>query len=84
MSDPFKQRRREVAGDARSYLAGELGWESFVERYSGHDFETDSDIGELVFLIEHEPSRSGFGGVDDLAWRKYSDQLDSAIRKLES
>jgi hypothetical protein len=44
----------------------------------------DNLVGELVTLIEHEPKRGGFLGVDEKHWAQYQSQLASALAALES
>ena len=70
----------QAAKDARAYIAGDLSWDAFIMTYG----ETESDsIGELVYIIEHEPKRGGFLGVREKDWQTYVDSREEAILELE-
>ena len=82
MEEPVKdpEDKLQAAKDARAYLAGELSWDAFMSKYG----ETVSDsIGELVYLIEHEPKRGGFLGVREKDWKSYVESREEAILELE-
>jgi hypothetical protein len=52
-----------------------------MERFASNE---DELIREVVDLIEHEPKRGGFLGVNEKHWAQYQSQLYSAIAALES
>ena len=52
-----------------------------MQRFSDCD---DDLVGELVTLIEHEPKRGGFLGVNQKHWAQYQSQVASALAALES
>jgi hypothetical protein len=73
--------RQAAAAAARACLANELSWYEFLDRFSESDDELISD---LVDLIEHEPKRGGFLGVNEQAWADYQSQVTAAIDALDS
>ncbi|HKO59988.1 MAG TPA: hypothetical protein VJV03_02415 [Pyrinomonadaceae bacterium] len=81
MTDELILQRRRAAEDTRAYLAGKLSWEQFIDMFS---YSEDDLIAHLVDLIEHEPKRGGFLGVNEKQWAQYQSQLSSAIAALES
>jgi hypothetical protein len=81
MEPDIQSLRRAAAEAGRAYLANNLSWEQFMQGFS----ECDDDlVGELVTLIEHEPKRGGFLGVNEKRWAQYQSQLASALTALES
>ena len=74
--------RRFAAQDGRRYMAGEMSWDEFMDRYG--ESRDDSDVGALVDLIEHEPQRGGFLGVSESAWLAHRRQVETILRELES
>jgi hypothetical protein len=73
--------RRDAAKAGRAYLSKNLSWEEFMDRFA----ESDDDlISDLVDLIEHEPQRGGFLGVNETQWVEYQTQVKVAIAALES
>ncbi len=81
MAEDFKVLRHDAAEAGRAYLSSSLSWDEFMERLAGSKDELVSD---LVDLIEHEPKRGGFLGVNEEQWARYLSQLSSAIAALES
>ena len=81
MTDELQRNRQQAAEAARAYQAGKLSWDQFMERFA--DCEDDL-VGEVVTLIEHEPKRGGFLGVNENRWGEYQSKLTSAIAALES
>ncbi len=80
--EPYIQSLRLAAAEAgRAYLANNLSWEQFMQRFSDCD---DDLVGELVTLIEHEPQRGGLLGLNEKGWAQYQSQLASALTALES
>ncbi len=47
------------------------------------DYEGDSLVDEFVDLIEHEPKRGGFMGLNEKEWIAYQRSVASAIEALE-
>ena len=43
----------------------------------------DELVSDLVDLVEHEPKRGGFLGVNDQRWAQYQSQMRSAIAALD-
>ena len=76
MADEIILQRQRAAEDARAYLSGKLSWDQFMELFAKNE---DELIGDLVDLIEHEPKRGGFLGVNEKQWAQYRSQLSSAI-----
>jgi len=74
--------RRDVARDARLYLASQISWDEFIGRYGEAD--DDDHILQLVDLIEHEPKRGGVLGVSEDMWRTYRAQVEQLLQTLES
>jgi hypothetical protein len=81
MEPDIQSLRRAAAEAGRSYLANSLTWEQFMQRFSDCD---DDLVGNLVTLIEHEPKRGGFLGVNEKRWAQYQSQVASALTALES
>jgi hypothetical protein len=81
MEPDIQSLRRAAAEAGRAYLANSLSWDQFMHRFSDCD---DDLVGELVTLIEHEPKRGGFLGVNEKHWAQYQSQLASALTALES
>jgi len=44
----------------------------------------DEKVAYLVDLIEHEPKRGGFMGVNEKEWAEYASQVEQAINALNS
>lgn len=47
------------------------------------DFKNDKLIDKLIDLIEHEPKRGGFMGLNEKEWQKYQSSIQDAIAELE-
>lgn len=78
MNEEIKSQRQAAAAAGRAYLAQNLSWDQFMERFEDSQ---DELVGNLVDLIEHEPQRGGFLGIK---WPEYQAQLSVAIEALES
>lgn len=81
MEDDPKVLRQDAAEAGRAYLSNNLSWDEFMQRFAGSE---DDLVSDLVDLIEHEPKRGGFLGVNEKQWADYQSQLSSAIAALES
>ncbi len=75
------EARQRAASIARSYLEGRTSWQDFMDQTA--DFEGDSLIDDLVDLIEHEPKRGGFMGLNEKEWLAYQRSVKSTIEALE-
>lgn len=73
--------RRKAAEAGRAYLSKNLSWEEFMDQFADSN---DDLISDLVDLIEHEPKRGGFLGVNETQWVEYQTQVKAAIAALES
>ena len=62
-------------------MEGRTTWQNFIDETA--DFEGDSVIDDLVDLIEHEPKRGGFMGLNEKEWRKYQESVEAAITALD-
>ena len=82
MNDSLTESRRRTAAIARSYLGGSISWKDFMDETA--EFEGDTLIDELVDLIEHEPKRGGFMGVNDKEWLQSQHAIMNIITALES
>lgn len=81
MEADLKTLRREAAEEGRSYLSRNLSCEEFMNRFA----ESEDDlISDLVDLIEHEPKRGGFLGVNEGRWAEYQALLTATIAALEA
>lgn len=74
------ERRLKAATAGRKYLTEELSWHAFIDEFSESD---DELIENLVGLIEHEPKRGGFMGVNESKWLEYRNEVTNAIAVLE-
>ena len=81
MANEIIFQRQRAAEGARAYLSGKLSWEQFMDLFAESEDELISD---LVDLMEHEPKRGGFLGVNEKQWAHYQSQLSAAIAALES
>jgi hypothetical protein len=81
MTDEIIIHRRRAADAARAYLSGKLSWDQFMDLFANSE---DDLVGDLVTLIEHEPQRGGFLGLNEKEWAQYQSQVSSAIAALES
>ena len=79
--DKQREARQRVASIARSYLQGKTSWQNFIDENAV--YEGDSLIDELVDLIEHEPKRGGFMGLNEKQWLVYRRSVENAIESLE-
>lgn len=61
-------------------MADELSWDNFINEFSEPE---DELIADLVDLIEHEPKRGGFMGVNEARWLAYQNRVTNAIAALE-
>ena len=80
MDQDLKLQRHAAAEAGRAYLAGSLSWGELMRRFADSEDELVSD---LVDLVEHEPKRGGFLGVNDQRWAQYQSQMRSAIAALD-
>ncbi len=74
--------RREVASAARGYLEHRITWQEFMDQMS--EFEGDELIDELVDLIEHEPKKGGFMGINERDWQEYQGNIRHIIGLLNN
>ena len=81
ITDEIRLHREDAAKAGRAYLSQNLSWEQFIDRFADSE---DDLVSDLVDLIEHEPKRGGFLGVNEKRWAQYQSQLFSAIAALES
>ena len=81
MANEIGLQRQRAAESARAYLSRKLSWEQFIDLYAESE---DELIAALVDLMEHEPKRGGFLGVNEKQWAQYQSQLSTAIAALES
>jgi len=81
MVEDIRLSRQRVARAGRAYLAKDLSWEKFKEEFGSIE---DNLVGALFDLIEHEPKRGGFWGVNEKEWARYQAQIVIAIEALES
>ena len=81
MEDDIRSLRREAAAAGRAVMTDALSYDEFMDRFA----ESNDDlISDLVYLLEHEPKRGGFLGVNERDWAQYQSQLTDAITALES
>jgi len=81
MEADHKSLRREAAAAGRAVMANTLSYDEFMSRFGYSDDELVSD---LVYLLEHEPQRGGFFGVNEREWAQHQSQLTEAIGALEA
>lgn len=62
-------------------MANALSYDEFMGRFGDSD---DDLVSDLVYLLEHEPQRGGFFGVNERDWADYQSQLTEAIALLET
>lgn len=75
-----QETMKQAAKDARAFVAGEITWDKFIVVYG----ETHNEaIATLVDIIEHEPKRGGFLGLNEDNWLAYEESRENAIRALE-
>jgi hypothetical protein len=73
--------RARAAKAAKDYQAKNISWDSFMEEFGESN---DEKVEELVDLIEHEPKRGGFMGVNEKEWANYQTQVEQTIEALSS
>jgi hypothetical protein len=73
--------RARAAQAARDYQGKIISWKSFMEEFGE---SKDEKVAYLVDLIEHEPKRGGFMGVNEKEWAEYASQVEQAINALNS
>ena len=81
MTELLQEIRLTAAQTAKACIRGELPWINFIEQYGSSN---DDQIMNLVDLIEHEPQKGGFFGVNNTEWNQYQAQIADAIQALES
>ena len=81
MEADTRSLRREAAAAGRAVLANTLTYDEFMGLFAESDDEMVSD---LVYLLEHEPRRGGFPGVNEPDWAQYQSQLTEALIALET
>jgi hypothetical protein len=67
--------------NCKTYLEGRTSWQDFMDQAA--DFEGDSLIAGFVDLIEHEPKRGGFMGLNEKEWITYQQSIKCTIEDLE-
>jgi DNA-binding ferritin-like protein (Dps family) len=82
MEETLKALRLEVATKAKEYKTGKLAWRDFMQGFGRSTGVEDSLIEELVDMIEHEPKRGGFMGVNEKEWKQYEDRINVLIEEL--
>ena len=80
MGQQDSEIRKKVASLARSLYAGKITFMEFIRQ--APDTE-DGEVAELVDLIEHEPKKGGFLGVDAKTHEDYRKAIFALIDKLE-
>jgi DNA-binding ferritin-like protein (Dps family) len=81
MEKTLKALQLEVATKAKEYKTGKLSWGDFIQEFGSTEVE-DPLIDELVDMIEHEPKRGGFMGVNEREWKQYEDRINLLIEEL--
>jgi hypothetical protein len=81
MNNNIIEARHKVATIARSYIEKKISWQQFMD--SVDELSDDALIAELVDLIEHEPKRGGFMGVNESQWQNYQQSIQDIISQLE-
>lgn len=66
MNNGITDKRKQAAAIARAYQQKTITWQKFMDETAY--FKDDDLIDELVDLIEHEPKRGGFMGVNEKEW----------------
>lgn len=80
MNDSTKEIRKRAAEKGRGYLSGDITWKEFIDEFNDED---DKLVMILFDVIEHEPSRKGWFGVDEKGWQQYLTNIRDAINDLE-
>jgi hypothetical protein len=81
MSGDVTSERRRAASMARDVIAGRLDWRAFMNEWGENE---DELIAEVYDLLEHEPQRGGFLGVNEKSWQEYEAIRQMALARLES
>ena len=81
MNNGITDKRRQSAVIAHAYIEKKITWQQFMDETA--NFRDDELIDELVDLIEHEPKRGGFMGVNEKEWYEYRQSIRDAIAVLE-
>ena len=76
----MNELRRQIARQARKPYKNEIRYDEFLVGVP----QQDQLIDELVDLIEHEPKKGGFFGVNKNKHAEYVSDIFCVIQKLES
>ncbi len=73
--------RKRAASLVRAYQENKITWQQFMDQTA--ELKKDNLIDELIDLVEHEPKRGGFMGLNNKEWQKYQSSIQEAIAELE-
>lgn len=77
----IKKQRQYAAQLARKICAGEINYMQFLDEFPNDS--NDTEIIELLDLIEHTPKQGGLFGVSKEDYSKYISTVYELIEKLE-
>jgi hypothetical protein len=77
--------RRQLAEKTRQYQSGNLSWQELIDLLeSAYEENTDDEyIFKLYNLIEHQPKRGGFLGVNEVDWQNYQSAIENILNRFE-
>lgn len=77
--------RRQLAEKTRQYRSGNLPWQELIDLLDSayEEYPDDEYISILYNLIEHEPKRGGFLGVNVVDWQNYQSAVENILNRFE-
>ena len=77
--------RRQLAEKTRQYRSGNLPWQELIDLLDSayEEYPNDEYIFILYNLIEHEPKRGGFLGVNEVDWQNYQSAVENILNRFE-
>jgi len=81
MNNKITNTRQQAATLGHAYLEHKITWQNFMDETAA--FLGDNLIDELIDMIEHEPKRGGFLGVNEKRWNEYQSALKNILEQLE-
>jgi hypothetical protein len=75
------EARLNAAAGGEKHLQGTLSWAKFRAHFADGDVD-DPLIGQLYYLVEHEPARGGNFGANAAEWALHRAEVENAVQKL--
>lgn len=84
IQNPMEQKQKtKIIGMVIGYFKNEISYEDLMTA-SPEDLTGDKDLDEILDLIEHEPKKSGFLGVDTKTHLDHRKKIQELVSKASN